>query len=185
MPDIFGELRSLTQETPSQEIFDGIWTLLRKQPVEKLEQEYLPYVMSHLHRWPIGLRKVAHREQIPFFRPGDHDPRLLTMLALIDTLHPTHHTNFGDAEAEHLAAHEHLQNIRVLQIDNPRWTTAGVRALVGSQGAANLRVLRLRNAMARPSPLVSNGRPMRHAGPVVASLNGGLGGYPSPCCCRS
>jgi hypothetical protein len=56
---LFGELRSLLQEAPSEEVWERVCEQLDLWPPEALEAVALPYVLEHVARWPATVERLA------------------------------------------------------------------------------------------------------------------------------
>ncbi len=99
---LFGDLRSLLQRPPSDEVWAALCELLDLWPAEPLEALAIPYALEHLARWPAALRCDAPRSWIDALQAGQPCPQLscaraLTLIIPFSIFPTKHHQRMLDA----------------------------------------------------------------------------------------
>ncbi len=83
----FGDLRSLLQLPPSDEVWAALCQQLDLWPAEPLESLAIPYALEHLARWPAALRCDAPPRWVDALLRGQPCPQLVCARALTATIH--------------------------------------------------------------------------------------------------
>lgn len=160
---LFGELRSLLQQAPSEAVWEALCALLESvTPSPRFEEVERPYLESHLRSWPDALRVAPAGWVTPIFM--DAPSPLLQWARVVDLRahylygepiwQLAHHAdmrgvtalwladnNLGDQEARTLAQASSLRALRHLSLDSNDLFEEGARALASHGALASLESL--------------------------------------------
>lgn len=140
-----GDIRSLLLEPPSTEIWKKLWKILKKASLEELQDEYIPYIQSHIDFWPSGLRTAPSESRELFCSPQAFEKKIsekrLQRIQLIDHLDAT---KMGRNELSFLLQNPFTKNLHSLEFVWAHHIQGELRnALLHSDVLSNVRHLKI------------------------------------------
>ncbi len=136
----FGELRSLLQQTPSEEAWARLCALLEAWKLdEHFHEVVLPYAATGLERWPEDL-KIGPASWVKPLLRKTKKPAPLVALATGLNLRAS---RIGAKTVEYLAAAPEVEHITYLDLSRNGLKNAGAITLANSPYLKNLKVLLL------------------------------------------
>ena len=121
--ELFGEIRSVVQCTPSAVLWQSLCELVERWPREQFTTELLPYLCANLVAWPSSL-KVAPQRWIDTILAGKVSPycHLVESLDVSDQ-------RLSTSELKCLVTAQELNGLRILNLS---------KNVLGSEGATLL-----------------------------------------------
>ena len=140
---LFGEVRSLLQQTPSAEVWAELVKQLDKFTIDaQFTEEIFPYLLEYLGRWPEDVRRMAPAKWVkPLLKKAAKPAPLVPLCNGADLSS----SRIGPATAAYLADCAALGHLLYLDLSNNGLKSDGAKHLARSKHLRNLRVLLLTN----------------------------------------
>lgn len=140
---LFGEVRSLLQQTPSAEVWAELVKQLDKFTIDaQFRETIFPYLEEYLGRWPEDVRRMAPAKWVkPLLKKAPGAAPLVPLCNGADLSS----SRIGPATTAYLAGSEALGHLLYLDLSNNGLKSDGARHLASSKHLTNLRVLLLTN----------------------------------------